>query len=314
MRAWTALREAAKSRYEDHRALVKERLAKLQEELGGQDPLSLRKIEREEVMKGVLRWLFGPSFTFVPPSLPSDLYDYDEVVRSNSVWGHVLAHGEIIRFLHHAIEWENMTYFLYPYFWSHTSRWDLKKYLDHPDFQHRAFLKAGAARVVLTVRPGFETDFVSFVETGSSGPLGSSHPYITIAQEIEAFAKTNYPGIRAANPVDAARPLLTPLQRKAWQAMAGVIALLEKYRTANGRYPETAEGLDALLPFGMVETEDPWGDDFEYRSPGKVSDFELASLGADGAEGGTGDDADITSWAEASLVARWFDYTADKCA
>ena len=69
---------AAKSRYEDHRALVKERLAKLQEELGGQDPLSLRKIEREEVMKGVLRWLFGPSFTFVPPGLPGDLYGYDE--------------------------------------------------------------------------------------------------------------------------------------------------------------------------------------------------------------------------------------------
>lgn len=309
MRAWAALRDAARSRYEAQRAMIKERLAKLQEEIGGQDPLSLRKMEREEVMKGVLRWLFGPSFVFVPPSVSSDLYDFDEVVKSNSTWGHVLAHGEIIKFLHHAIEWENMTYFLYPYFWSHTSRWELKKYLDHPDFQHRAFLKAGAARVVLTVRPGFEKDFVSFVETGGFGPLGGNHPYLTIAQEIEAFAKTNYPGIRAANPEDAARPLLTPLQRKAWKAMESIVALLEKFKVAKGRYPDTAEGLDALLTYGTIESTDPWGNDFGYDSPGKVSDFELWTLGADGLEGGSGEDADITSWAEASLVARWFDYT-----
>lgn len=54
---------------------------------------------------------------------------------------------------------------------------------------------------------------------------------------------------------------------------------------------------------------DPWGNAYEYRSPGKATDFELWSHGADGAEGGVGDDADITSWAEASLIARWFDYT-----
>ena len=140
--------------------MLKDRLSRLQEELGSQDALSLRKIEREEVMKGVLRWMFGPLFSFVPPGLPSDLYGSSESVISNSVWGKVLAQGEIIKFLHHAIEWENMLYFLYPYFWSHTSRWELKKYLDHPDFMHRTFLRSGSARVVLTIRPGFESDFV----------------------------------------------------------------------------------------------------------------------------------------------------------
>ena len=41
-----------------------------------------------------------------------------------------------------------------------------KKYMQHPDIMHKTFLKAGAARVVLTIRPGFEKDFVSFVENG----------------------------------------------------------------------------------------------------------------------------------------------------
>lgn len=309
MRAWNTLREAALARYEMRRALIKERLARLQEEIGGQDPLSLRKNEREEVMKGVLRWLFGPSFSFVAPGLPANVYGSDQSVLTDSIWSHVLAQGEITKFLHHAIEWENMTYFLYPYFWSHTARWELKKYLDHPDFLHRAFLKAGAARVVLTVRPGFEREFVEFVESGGFHKPGEPNAYVTIAQEIEAHARTNYPGIRSANPVPQARPLLSPLQRRAWVEMEAIIGRIEQFKTANARYPTTVEGLAALAPFGAVPAADPWGNAYEYRSPGKATDFELWSQGADGAEGGVGDDADITSWAEASLIARWFDYT-----
>jgi type II secretion system (T2SS) protein G len=308
MRVWGTLREAAEARYELNRTMLKDQLAKLLEELGAQDALSLRKVEREEVMKGVLRWLFGPTFTFVP-AIPPNLYGSNQSVINDATWGAVLAQGEIIKFLHHAIEWENMLYFLYPYFWSHTSRWEFKKYLDHPDFMHRAFLKSGSARVVLTIRPGFERDFVSFLETGTFNGLPPGHPYLTIAEEMEAFAKTNYPGIRPANPEEGARPLLSPLQKKAWHEMEGIIALLEQYKTANGAYPTTAQGLGALAGLGTVPAADPWGHPYQYTSPGTVTDFELASLGADGAVGGEDESADITSWAEASLIGRWYDYT-----
>ena len=203
LKAWHTMRDAAQSRYYEQRLLLKDRLAKLTEELGDQDALSLRKFEREEVMKGVLRWLFGPSFNFIPPGLPTDLYNNHEVVASKATWGQVLAHGELIKFLHHAIEWENVLYFLYPYFWSHLSRWELKKYLNHPDAMHKAFLKAGSARVVLTIRPGFERDFMSLLETGTFDGLPTGHPYLTIIEEMENFAKTNYPGIPPANPEGA---------------------------------------------------------------------------------------------------------------
>ena len=113
LKAWNAIRDAAQSRYYEQRQLIKDRLAQLTQELGGQDALSLRKIEREEVMKGVLRWMFGPSFKFVPTGLSSDLYGSKETVKSGQIWNKVLAQGEIIKFLHHAIEWENMLYFLY---------------------------------------------------------------------------------------------------------------------------------------------------------------------------------------------------------
>jgi hypothetical protein len=309
MRAWGMLREAAQNRYELNRSMLKDRMAKLQEELGGQDPLSLRKIEREEVMKNVLRWLFGPSFDFSPEGLPSNLYGPGGEVLHKTQWSKVLAQGEVIKFLHHAIEWENMTYFLYPYFWSHPERWELKKYMQHPDLMHRSFLKAGSARVVLTIRPGFEVDFVTFLESGSFGDPPSDSPYVTIAQEIESYARTNYPGIRAANPVEGARPLLTPRQLKVWGEMERTIGMLEQFRAATHRYPSTEEGLAALAPFGPPPAADPWGRALIYRAPGVVADFELACLGADGVEGGEGEDADITSWAEVSLIGQWYDYT-----
>ena len=83
---------------------------------GAQDALSLRQVEREEIMKHVLRWLFGPGFTFVPPGLPQNLYGPDQDVIDNATWGKVLSQGEVIKFLHQAIEWENMVFFLYPTF------------------------------------------------------------------------------------------------------------------------------------------------------------------------------------------------------
>ncbi len=81
---------------------------------------------------------------------------------------------------------------------------------------------------------------------------------------------------------------------------------LDLYRLEVGSYPPT---LDALVrqPSGAekwngpylkktVVPKDPWGRDYIYRSPGEHGPYDLVSLGADGAEGGDGEDADIVSW------------------
>jgi general secretion pathway protein G len=75
-----------------------------------------------------------------------------------------------------------------------------------------------------------------------------------------------------------------------------------------GRYPTTSEGLSALVaPVPNVERWngpylnqssvpiDPWGNAYEYRSPGEAGPYEIVSLGADGRKGGAGDDQDIHS-------------------
>lgn len=88
---------------------------------------------------------------------------------------------------------------------------------------------------------------------------------------------------------------------------------LKLYKMDNGSYPDTEQGLDALITKpatgrvpakykegGYLEQRripaDPWGNPYLYVSPGIHGDFDIISFGADGKEGGTGKDADITSW------------------
>ena len=41
---------------------------------------------------------------------------------------------------------------------------------------------------------------------------------------------------------------------------------------------------------------DPWGNAYHYRFPGENGDYDLYSLGADNADGGDGENADVVSW------------------
>ncbi|MDG4549506.1 MAG: type II secretion system major pseudopilin GspG [Candidatus Contendobacter sp.] len=85
---------------------------------------------------------------------------------------------------------------------------------------------------------------------------------------------------------------------------------LDAFRLDMGRYPNSAEGLAALVvqPSGAARwngpylrkntiPKDPWGNDYQYRAPGQHGGaFDLYSLGADNAEGGEGENQDVVSW------------------
>ena len=80
---------------------------------------------------------------------------------------------------------------------------------------------------------------------------------------------------------------------------------LEQYRLDVGQYPTQEQGLAALMkkpanqarwdgPYLKKEVPaDPWGRAFIYKIPGERSEYDLISLGRDGAPGGTGEDADL---------------------
>ena len=86
---------------------------------------------------------------------------------------------------------------------------------------------------------------------------------------------------------------------------------LALYKLDNFNYPSTAQGLESLVskPAGSPEaknwkeggyverlSKDPWGNPYQYLSPGEHGAVDIYSLGADGQLGGEGINADIGNW------------------
>ena len=84
---------------------------------------------------------------------------------------------------------------------------------------------------------------------------------------------------------------------------------LDMYKLDVGKYPTGDEGMEALIeqpasakywngPYLRKKKMplDPWNTPYHYVAPGQHGKFDIFSLGADNAEGGTGEDQDITSW------------------
>jgi general secretion pathway protein G len=92
------------------------------------------------------------------------------------------------------------------------------------------------------------------------------------------------------------------------QAIEGGLTM---YKLDNYKYPSTDLGLNALVQRPNDPTvrnwrdggylkrinNDPWGNPYQYVFPGtRGQEFDLYSFGADGQEGGEGENADIGNW------------------
>lgn len=98
---------------------------------------------------------------------------------------------------------------------------------------------------------------------------------------------------------------------KARQDIRAIESALNLYRLDNFQYPSTDQGLEALVeqPSGSPEPrnwkaggyldrlpQDPWGNDYQYLSPGENGEIDIYSLGADASPGGEGPAEDIGNW------------------
>jgi general secretion pathway protein G len=96
---------------------------------------------------------------------------------------------------------------------------------------------------------------------------------------------------------------------KAKQDIRALESALNLYKLDNFVYPTTDQGLEALVtkPSGTPEPKnwkrymdrlpkDPWGEPYQFLSPGSKGDVDIYSLGADNQQGGEGPNADIGNW------------------
>lgn len=100
------------------------------------------------------------------------------------------ATGRLVEFLEQAIEWSNLQYVAYPYYWADGGTWMTLLGVEDPQPKVREFLRSGAVRIVVPVRPDLTRSMLFYLETGipwfgGPAPSAGEDGYLAIAVEIE---------------------------------------------------------------------------------------------------------------------------------
>ena len=77
------------------------------------------------------------------------------------------SYAALVKFIEQAFEWDIMSYYFYPFYWGNSSNWvSMYQYDQTHDPVFKAFMQSGMARVIVTVRPGFEEAVRYYMQTG----------------------------------------------------------------------------------------------------------------------------------------------------
>lgn len=192
---YNAIIAAYEQKKEEYNSKVSEIESVIQ--ITGQNPRINREIERTELKKWSLELLTLQRFegfnAMKKATNGHPEIDFDEA----------FAEGSFVKFFEQAIEWQNMTYMYYPYFWGNKPRWNTLKQLSDDDFLFTKFLQAGYARVVIPVHPKFTKAILHYLESGeiwngAEVPAINDELYIGIAEAIQA-SEDNTDGIEVGD-------------------------------------------------------------------------------------------------------------------
>jgi hypothetical protein len=151
-----------------------------------------RQVITEELKRQVVAWLLDePDFAgrdAMTISVPPSPWNRYSITTARDT-------APIIQFLEQALEWGNLTYVAYPYYWAGGSaRWDDLAAIEGTDPMFVAFLRSGSARVVVPARPGFELAVLHWLVYqqpffGDPMPLPDEDLYVSIATEIRDLTR-----------------------------------------------------------------------------------------------------------------------------
>jgi hypothetical protein len=99
-------------------------------------------------------------------------------------------YGSFVKFIEQAFEWKEMSYNFYPFYWGAKNDWAELYQFESNDPTFREFMQAGMARVILTIRPGFEAAVMHYINTGqiwNGGqiPILGDPLYVSILDELK---------------------------------------------------------------------------------------------------------------------------------
>jgi hypothetical protein len=205
LKTHTAIVQAYQQQLRDYQ----DQLAALQmqavQQFQGRNPATNERMIRTELKKGAISLFTEQQYDWLN-AIQTSAQGYPEldIAEAN-------LEGRYVRFFEQAFEWEQMMYFFYPYYWGRKSNWTERALLDDPDPLFADFIKAGSARCVLPVRPGFEAAVAYFLLTAQIWNGGDLPPltdplYVSIIKEIQERDQAPAEEVAQGEPWDVRLP------------------------------------------------------------------------------------------------------------
>lgn len=154
------------------------------------NPLFYRQIEQMVLRKNCISYLLDNS--------PSSLRRFGrKMYTGDSITTHQVTtnqdmdnYGSFAKFMEQAFEWNLMSYNFYPFYWGNDAEWSSLYQHESNDPIFRSFMQAGMARVVVTVKPGFEDAMMHYLATGQiwnggQTPIIGDPLYLSIVDELK---------------------------------------------------------------------------------------------------------------------------------
>lgn len=171
-----------------------------QEQLGlGQaiyerSPARNAEMTREELKRQAISWLLGESPFLGRDAISPHSDDADYNIDT------ALTVADDIQFLEQALEWSNLVYVAYPYYWARRDQWTELEKLETADPDLARFLRSGSARVVVPARPGFDEAVQHWLMWrqpwgGGAPPVPGEALYLSVAEEIRDLTQPPPDGV-----------------------------------------------------------------------------------------------------------------------
>ncbi len=186
--------------YEDALVEYNQKLAEenaLGIKIKGENPGFYRQIENMVLRKNCISYLISQDpaaartygkdmFKAIPSAAPRNFGNHEVNVSAA-----LDDYSGFVKFMEQAFEWEIMSYNFYPYYWGKREDWASLYQYDNNDPLFRNFMQAGMARVIVTVRPGFEEAVRFYMQTGQiwnggEVPVIEEPLFLSIVDELRA--------------------------------------------------------------------------------------------------------------------------------
>lgn len=153
------------------------------------NPLFYRQIEQMVLRKNCISYLLDNSATS-NRRFGRKMYSGDSIINHQvDVNQSMDDYSSFAKFMEQAFEWNIMSYNFYPYYWGYNADWAELYQHESNDPIFRSFMQAGMARVVVTVKPGFEDAVMHYMATGQiwnggQTPIIGDPLFLSIVDEL----------------------------------------------------------------------------------------------------------------------------------